>query len=148
MKDGVPRWVLGHLVKPLETGGQFALMEIASRPGVPGPPPHHHEDIHETFYVVKGRLDVMLDGQWRTLAAGDHAIAPAGTVHTFINRGSDDALWLTTFTPLGFEGFFDEFGVADLSEAGFQASVAEDVLGRVAAGCLRYGMVISPAVAR
>jgi quercetin dioxygenase-like cupin family protein len=147
MNTGVARWVLGHLVKPLETGGQFALLEIVSRPGVPGPPPHHHEDIHETFYVVRGQLDLSLDGHWRTLTAGDHAIAPAGTVHTFINNGSEDALWLTTFTPLGFETFFDDFGVADLSDAGFHASVAVDVLARVAQDCERYGMIVRPAVA-
>lgn len=142
MKYGIARWVLGHQVKPLETGGQFALMEIVSRPGVPGPPPHYHDEITETFYVVRGSLDLMLDGEWQSLKAGEFALAPAGTVHTFINNGAEDALWLTTFTPLGFETFFEDFGIIDLSEAGFHASVAEDVLRRVAAEATEYGMIV------
>ena len=142
MEYGVSRWVLGHLVKPLETNEAFALMEIVSRPGVPGPPPHYHDGVSETFYVARGSLDVMVDGSWRTLQPGDSAVAPPGSVHTFINRGAADALWLTTFSPRGFERFFADFGFADAEGEGFRTSTADDVLARVAATCAGYGMII------
>ncbi|MBU2500518.1 cupin domain-containing protein [bacterium] len=142
MEYGKSRWVLGHHVKPLETAVEFALMEIRSPAGVPGPPPHYHDAISEFFYVVRGRLDLMTDGEWRTLNPGDSAVAPPGTVHTFINNGEEDALWLTTFSPRGFERFFEDFGVTEDGEKGFLASVAPDVLARVGATCGDYGMII------
>ena len=142
MDYGKSRWVLGHDVKPLESAPEFALMEIVSRPGVPGPPPHFHDQITEFFYVVKGSLDLMTDGKWRTLEAGSNALVPPGTTHTFINNGDQDATWLTTFSPRGFEAFFEEFGASEPGEEGFQASVSPEVLARVGATCADFGMII------
>jgi hypothetical protein len=36
-----------------DTGGSFCLSEITAEPGFPGPPPHFHERLHDTFYVLE-----------------------------------------------------------------------------------------------
>ena len=61
-------WVLGHRVRPIRTIGDYGLVEVVSLPGIPGPPPHYHEDASELFYVADGSLDVMSGGEWRRLS--------------------------------------------------------------------------------
>ena len=52
-------WVLGHRITPIETIGDYGMIAVVSLPGVPGPPPHYHEDASEMFYISQGKLDVM-----------------------------------------------------------------------------------------
>jgi hypothetical protein len=40
----------------------------------------------EEYEVLEGRLDVVVDGEWRTLAPGESATVPIGALHTFRNR--------------------------------------------------------------
>ena len=47
-------WVIGHRVTPLTCAGRVVALEVATPPGVPGPPPHYHEDCAEFFYVTAG----------------------------------------------------------------------------------------------
>jgi mannose-6-phosphate isomerase-like protein (cupin superfamily) len=136
-------WVLGHRVTPFRVGGRIAALEIATPPGVPGPPPHHHEDCAEGFLVVSGRLGVMIDGAWTTLGPGDQAEVPQGTVHTFRNEGDEEVRAMTAFDPAGFEAFFYEFGIDAADPGAFEASVSEDSIGRVVEGCARFGMILT-----
>src|SRR6185437_7245077 len=39
-----------------DTAGSFFLSETTIEPGFPGPPPHHHERLHDMFYVLDGVL--------------------------------------------------------------------------------------------
>ncbi len=137
-------WVLGHRVTPITAGGAVAALEVATPVGVPGPPPHHHEDCAEVFHVVAGRLGVMIDGEWRSLGPGERAEVPRGVVHTFRNDGDEEVRTITAFEPRGFEGFFFEFGVDAAGPGAFEASVAEEMIARVVAGCGRFGMIIAP----
>lgn len=50
------------------------------------PPPHVHREQVEEYEVVEGALDVVIEGRWTTLRAGDRASVPVGAVHTFANR--------------------------------------------------------------
>jgi quercetin dioxygenase-like cupin family protein len=138
-------WVIGHRVTPITVSGRTVVLEVATPPGVPGPPPHHHEDCAEFFFVTAGRFGVMKDGAWSSLAAGDHVEIPAGVVHTFRNDGDEEVRVITGFEPMGFDGFFREFG-HDASQPGaFEASLSEESIRRVVEGCGRFGMVIAPA---
>src|SRR5262245_47844217 len=83
-------WVIGHKVTPLTCAGQVVALEVATPVGVPGPPPHYHEDCAEFFYVLAGTLGVMRDHEWVTLEAGEHAEVPRGVLHTFRNEGSTE----------------------------------------------------------
>ena len=69
-------WVLGHRVTLIPVGGRVAAIEVVTPAGVPGPPPHHHEDADECFYVIAGRLGVMCGDKWTSLAPGEHVNVP------------------------------------------------------------------------
>ncbi len=136
-------WVIGHRVTPISVGGRTVVLEVATPPGVPGPPPHHHEDCAEFFFVTAGRLGVMKDGAWSSLGLGEHVEIPAGVVHSFRNDGAEEVRVITGFEPMGFEGFFREFGYDASQPGAFEASVSEESIRRVVEGCGRFGMVIA-----
>ena len=140
-KEGT-RWVLGHRITPIETIGDYGMVAVTSLPGVPGPPPHHHEDASEMFYVSQGRLDVMLDGEWRTLSAGESLCIPKGTIHTLKNNGTEDCHWVTAWSPRGFEKFFEQFGIPVENDNSFEESVSETMIHRVGTECGDLGMIV------
>jgi len=141
-------WVIGHRVTPITCGGRVVAVEVATPAGVPGPPPHYHEDCAECFYVIAGRLGVMIGEEWVSLGVGDHAEVPPGTVHTFRNEGQDEVRSLTGFEPAGFEAFFEEFGLDAADPGSFEASVSDESVRRVVEGCARFGMVLADPGAR
>ena len=50
-----------------------------------GTPVHVHPRATESYDVVEGRLDVFIDGGWKTLSRGETASVPPGVAHTFRN---------------------------------------------------------------
>ena len=66
-----------------DTGGAFVEMEWTLPPGAFAPPRHRHPTQVEEYEVLDGRLEVMVDGTWRTLSAGESASVPVGSDHTF-----------------------------------------------------------------
>ena len=143
MKDS-PRayWVLGHRARPLPTVGDYGMVEIVSLPGVPGPPPHFHEDASEFFYVAEGALDVQVDGEWQRLEAGQSICLRPGQVHTLMNRTETPCRWVTGWSPRGFEQFFIDFGVPVEEGNAQMESISEATIGRVQAESEKYGMKI------
>ena len=140
-------WVIGHRVTPIPVGDRVAALEVVTPHGIPGPPPHHHEDVSEFFFVTAGRLGVMMDGEWTSMGPGDYAEVPPGVVHTFRNEGDGDVHTITGFDPMGFEGFFEEFGFDAAEPGAFEASVSDESIRRVVEGCSRFGMILAPGVA-
>lgn len=137
-------WVIGHRVTPISAGGVVIALEVATPVGVPGPPPHYHEDCAETFFVTSGRLGVMKDEQWTSLGPGEQVEVPPGVVHTFRNDGGEEVRTITCFEPRGFEAFFREFGVDASAPGAFEASVGAESIARVVEGCARFGMILAP----
>jgi len=62
-------------------------------------PVHVHWDDDETWYVVGGRLSVLLDDHVVTLVPGGAATAVRGTRHTYWNPGSQPCRYLIATTP-------------------------------------------------
>lgn len=50
-------------------------------------PYHHHALKHETFYVVKGRVRMNVEGRERVLNEGQILAMPPGTKHSFTGEG-------------------------------------------------------------
>lgn len=80
----------------------FGLVEGSFQPNIPGPAPHRHE-WDESFYVVSGRLRVIVDGDELVLEPGDFAMAASGQTHTFGVAGHEPAVFIATFGPTGVE---------------------------------------------
>jgi quercetin dioxygenase-like cupin family protein len=73
----------------------------------PGPNLHLHPDSDDTFAVIEGTLDVCIDGEWRSLRAGEAATVPAGVPHTFRNATDEAVKVDVSFRPAGrSEAFF------------------------------------------
>jgi len=51
-------------------------------------PYHHHKLKHETFFVVKGRLGMVIDGEERVMNEGDSLLVAPGTEHSFTGIGN------------------------------------------------------------
>jgi quercetin dioxygenase-like cupin family protein len=69
-----------------DSRGEFVAMDFTLPPGSVAPPPHLHPTPAEEFEVVEGALDLMVEGEWRTLNVGESASVPPDTLHTFKNR--------------------------------------------------------------
>lgn len=95
------------LVTGDETNNAFFQFEAVVPKGG-GPPAHVHRNEDESFYVVSGRLEILLGTSIHEAKAGDFVFIPRGTVHRFKNVGSETAVQLVTFVPAGMEKFFQE----------------------------------------
>jgi quercetin dioxygenase-like cupin family protein len=49
--------------------------------------PHHHQPA-EAYYATSGEAEVLVDGEWRSMRAGDFAYHPGDAVHGIRNRGT------------------------------------------------------------
>jgi uncharacterized cupin superfamily protein len=72
--------------------------DLAPYPGDQAPP-HIHHGSDEAFYVVEGRLEVLVGTERRMLDAGEFVTVSAGTAHTFANRGPQTTRILVVMTP-------------------------------------------------
>jgi quercetin dioxygenase-like cupin family protein len=75
-----------------------------------GPPPHSHTKEDETFVALDGGFELLLNGTWSPLVAGEAAFAPRGSIHTFRNSGKTAARLLIVVTPGGFEEYLEQIG--------------------------------------
>jgi quercetin dioxygenase-like cupin family protein len=68
-----------------DTNGEALEMEWELAPHASGTPVHIHPQATESYDVIEGQLDVLIDGTWRTLSVGESAAVPPGIPHTFRN---------------------------------------------------------------
>lgn len=103
-----------------DTGGELLEVESTwSRPGAE-PPEHHHPSQEERFEVLEGELRARIDGEERTLRAGDVLQIPPSTTHSMWNPGPGvaRARWETR-PALRTEAFFEMvWGLAQAAHAG------------------------------
>ncbi|MFC7226010.1 cupin domain-containing protein [Salinirubellus salinus] len=104
--EGFPgRWEI--LETGEETDGErfTTRMELEERSELPV---HAHPHAEEHYEVVAGELEVQVGDEWSTLTAGERAVVPPDTPHTF--RNETDAVVLNVHSPaLRFEEFFRGF---------------------------------------
>ena len=90
-----------------DTGGELFEATNWLDARMTGPPVHVHPTAEESYEVIEGALDVFVDGEWRTLRAGETATAPAGVPHTLRNATAEPVRLVNIHRPaLQFESFF------------------------------------------
>jgi uncharacterized cupin superfamily protein len=78
---------------------------------------HVHDTAEESFEIVAGRLDVKLDGTWRTYGPGERATAARGHRHTLRNSHDEPVQFINRHRPaLDYEGFYRD--MASLASTG------------------------------
>lgn len=115
------------LLSAEETGGAYSMFEFSVPPGH-GSPPHVHSHEDESFYVVSGELEFMVDGVALGAGAGDLLFGPKGVPHNFTAVGDEPARVICITSPGGFERFFAAVGklVSD-PDSPAAAPTAEDI---------------------
>jgi mannose-6-phosphate isomerase-like protein (cupin superfamily) len=94
------------------TAGRFFISENDLEPGFPGPPPHVHDELVDSFYVLEGTLDLVVGEERVTLGTGGFACVLPGTRHTFSNSSDSRVRFLNINAPGGFERYMRELAAA------------------------------------
>jgi mannose-6-phosphate isomerase-like protein (cupin superfamily) len=81
MPDGLGEYLVVRSNE--ETAGEYVEMEWTLPPDAFAPPAHRHPTQVEEYEVLEGSFEVMVDGHWSTLGAGDAASVPVNSDHTF-----------------------------------------------------------------
>jgi mannose-6-phosphate isomerase-like protein (cupin superfamily) len=66
--------------------------------------PHVHRESDETFYLLTGSGDLLLEREWRPITAGMLVHIPRNTPHAFHNKAEGGSTALVTYTPRFLEG--------------------------------------------
>ena len=151
--DGDATWFLNSLVTTKattrETGGGFGLTEQLVTAAC-DPPVHVHHDEEESFYVLDGELEVVVDGIATVVRAGSFAFVPRGVAHTYCVLTATARLLVITSSPGGatnggFERFVHEVGTPATARVLPEPAAPDPVrLTRVAA---EHGIEILPPAA-
>ena len=127
-----------------ETGGEYVEMEFMLPSGCVPPPPHVHPSQVEEYEVVEGSLEVTVEGQWRTLGAGESASVPVGALHTFRNRSGATTRVRNRHLPaLRFEEFIERVS-ATLEAAGISGKRDPRISMCLSAVMLDYPETLAP----
>jgi mannose-6-phosphate isomerase-like protein (cupin superfamily) len=81
------------------TGGILTSNRSFMAAGTDGAPPHFHSGAAELFFVLDGRLDVLLGEEIVTVTANDLLVVPAGLPHAFAPAKGAAADVLFVYTP-------------------------------------------------
>jgi quercetin dioxygenase-like cupin family protein len=131
----VPTWIRAG---GAQTNGALSLIEQVIPAGLASPwHVHHNED--ESFYVIEGKVTVVVADRAVTLGPGDYAFGPRGVPHGFRVDGTQAARMLLMTTG----GTFAEF-IREMSEpADATPSEPRDPdMPKFIAAAEKYGMSI------
>ena len=117
----VPGHKIWHKISGEDTDGRFSMLEVELTGD--GPPQHIHNNEDETFYALQGEVKFLLGERISVAKAGTLVSIPRGTRHAFCRVDRKNAKLLATFSPSGFEQFFDE--AVDLDVTDTEAYVAK-----------------------
>ncbi|MFI1770390.1 cupin domain-containing protein [Thalassobellus citreus] len=96
-----------HKILGSDTENQIVEWVDNVEPGV-GIPPHIHTKEDEIFRVIKGQIEIMVDGKTTILNEGDIAFAPKEIPHSWKVIGTEKAKMITSAFPAGIEHMFKE----------------------------------------
>jgi quercetin dioxygenase-like cupin family protein len=86
-----------------ETGNTYSVSEWWLEPDTQGPAPHTHEYDH-AWYVIDGKMNVLIGKRWKELSRGSFVVIPGGVRHSFENRRVTERAGILSFNnQAGFE---------------------------------------------
>jgi mannose-6-phosphate isomerase-like protein (cupin superfamily) len=91
-----------------EPNAAYSIVEWAAAPSAPGTPLHLHQATDEAFYVLEGTFGFQVGDRTLEAPTGTFVFVPRGVGHAFWNGGTIEAKLLSTVSPPGFEGYFEE----------------------------------------
>jgi mannose-6-phosphate isomerase-like protein (cupin superfamily) len=121
-------------VGPADSAGQLTILDYRAPAGF-GPPRHLHHREDEVFELIDGQAVVWTPDLSFVLAPGDLVLLPKLGPHTWRAYGPKGIRFTVTFTPSGFERFFQEIErrrllAADVAKLrAVAADVGMDILG-------------------
>lgn len=136
------RWVLGHKVTAHDTTGDYDLMIAETPPKVPGPPPHFHNSYKETFLMIEGEMEFMVNGETTIVKAGESVDIPPKTLHTFGNKSDKPCKWINIHSPKGFRNFFEQMGIPATEENATEKSLDPAIINKVMTTASEFDMII------
>jgi quercetin dioxygenase-like cupin family protein len=114
LADGTALRITRRAADPASDGFE---LEMTVPPNAVATPPHVHPRQTDEFDVVSGALEVLLDGSWLRLGAGDRLVVRPGQVHTYRNQFAQPAVLRNVHAPAGsFQQYVDQLAI--LSRAG------------------------------
>ncbi len=90
------------------TSEAISFYEYVAPPGAVGPPQHIHHEHDETFLVVDGHFEFVLDDTVVDAPTGTFLEVPRGVAHTFRNAADGLGTIVGTFSPGRFAEYFRE----------------------------------------
>jgi mannose-6-phosphate isomerase-like protein (cupin superfamily) len=97
-----------------DTQGELLEMEATYHPSSLRPPAHYHPKQEETFRIVAGALQIVVDGRERVVSAGESVVIPPGCIHAANNAVSEETQVIWQVRPaLRTQQFFETlYGLA------------------------------------
>lgn len=95
--------------------GSATVIDFELAPESAGPPPHLHERITDSFWVLEGTLTVLLGEEEHEAPAGSHVVVPPGNRHSISNPSAEPVRFLNVTAPSGLERYLRELA-ADPSD--------------------------------
>ncbi len=86
-----------------ETAEKYSISEWWLNSYSDGPGAHQHEDNDEVFYVLEGKISILVGDKWIEAEKGTFIRIPAKTIHDFKNVTEEKTGMLNFFIPGGFE---------------------------------------------
>jgi len=71
-------------------------------------PSHYHKMKHETFFIVRGTVEMTMDGKVRVLQPGDTLAMPPGTKHTFSALNGPALVLEVSLPSIQYDNVFDD----------------------------------------
>ena len=132
----LPTWICAS---GAETSGTLSLIEQVIPPGFESPW-HVHHDENESFYLIDGRMTVVVGDRAVSLNAGNYAFGPRGIPHGFRIDGTEPARLLLMTSCGAFAEFVREASIPAHGATPPEPNEAD--LPRLVAAAQRYGLSI------
>ena len=82
----------GFRQRVVRTDDRHLWVELTLEPGAPGPPVHVHTTFAERFRVVRGVASLQVNGEVKTLRAGEEFLVAPGVPHRPFNASDEEAV--------------------------------------------------------